>query len=116
MAENTLYFGDNLKILRDNNRDETVDLIYLDPPFNFQANYNPDLNRDSPKGHELQAQNTAFESRLNRDWHWGEFRRVGKAEFTEVINHPNTDVSRMMDALRRFLVASNRMAYMGRAK
>jgi 16S rRNA G966 N2-methylase RsmD len=32
MAENTLYFGDNLKILRDNIRDETVDLIYLDPP------------------------------------------------------------------------------------
>src|SRR2546423_14335514 len=31
MAENTLYFGDNLKILRENIRDETVDLIYLDP-------------------------------------------------------------------------------------
>ena len=33
MAENTLYFGDNLKILRDNLSDETVDLIYLDPPW-----------------------------------------------------------------------------------
>jgi len=40
MAENTLYFGDNLKILRDNIRDESVDLIYLDPPFNSKANYN----------------------------------------------------------------------------
>jgi site-specific DNA-methyltransferase (adenine-specific) len=40
MSENTLYFGDNLKILRDNIRDETVDLIYLDPPFNSKANYN----------------------------------------------------------------------------
>src|SRR6266403_5078218 len=39
MAENTLYFGDNLKILRDNIRDESVDLIYLDPPFNSKANY-----------------------------------------------------------------------------
>jgi len=34
MAENTLYFGDNLKILRDDIRDESVDLVYLDPPFN----------------------------------------------------------------------------------
>jgi len=40
MAENTLYFGDNLKILRDNIRDETADLIYLDPPFNSRY---PDL-------------------------------------------------------------------------
>ena len=40
MAENTLYFGDNLKILRDNIRDETVDLVFLDPPFNSKQNYN----------------------------------------------------------------------------
>lgn len=40
MPENTLYFGDNLIILRDNIRDETVDLIYLDPPFDSKANYN----------------------------------------------------------------------------
>jgi 16S rRNA G966 N2-methylase RsmD len=40
MAGNTLYFGDNLKILRDNISDETIDLIYLDPPFNSKANYN----------------------------------------------------------------------------
>jgi len=33
MSENTLYFGDNLQILRENIREETVDLIYLDPPF-----------------------------------------------------------------------------------
>src|SRR5438132_1562896 len=66
MAENTLYFGDNLKILRDNIRDETIDLIYLDPPFNSKANYNV-LFR-SPKGHESHAQITAFED----TWHWGE--------------------------------------------
>ena len=40
MPENTLYFGDNLNILRDNIRDESVDLIYLDLPFNSKANYN----------------------------------------------------------------------------
>ena len=32
--ENTLYYGDNLEILRDHIKDETIDLIYLDPPFN----------------------------------------------------------------------------------
>ena len=37
---NALYFGDNLKVLRDNIPSESVDLIYLDPPFNSNANYN----------------------------------------------------------------------------
>jgi site-specific DNA-methyltransferase (adenine-specific) len=37
---NTLYYGDNLKILRDYIRDESVDLIYLDPPLNSNRNYN----------------------------------------------------------------------------
>ena len=37
---NTLYYGDNLKILRDYIKDETVDLVYLDPPFNSNRNYN----------------------------------------------------------------------------
>jgi site-specific DNA-methyltransferase (adenine-specific) len=36
----TLYYGDNLKILRDYIKDESVDLIYLDPPFNSNRNYN----------------------------------------------------------------------------
>jgi len=36
----TLYYGDNLPILRDHNKDESVDLVYLDPPFKSDANYN----------------------------------------------------------------------------
>jgi 16S rRNA G966 N2-methylase RsmD len=39
-AQNKLYFGDNLKILRDYVQDASVDLIYLDPPFNSSATYN----------------------------------------------------------------------------
>lgn len=38
--KNKLYFGDNLDILRDYVADESVDLIYLDPPFNSNATYN----------------------------------------------------------------------------
>ena len=37
---NTLYYGDNLEILRQQVPDESVDLIYLDPPFNSNASYN----------------------------------------------------------------------------
>jgi 16S rRNA G966 N2-methylase RsmD len=37
---NKLYFGDNLDVLREKIKDESVDLVYLDPPFNSDANYN----------------------------------------------------------------------------
>lgn len=48
---NTLYYGDNLKILRDYIKDESVDLIYLDPPFNSNRNNNvlfKDESREPP--------------------------------------------------------------------
>jgi 16S rRNA G966 N2-methylase RsmD len=38
--KNTLYYGDNLKVLREHVADESVDLVYLDPPFNSNADYN----------------------------------------------------------------------------
>ena len=40
MMANQLHYGDNLRVLRDSIRDESVDLIYLDPPFNSNAGYN----------------------------------------------------------------------------
>jgi site-specific DNA-methyltransferase (adenine-specific) len=40
ITSNTLFYGDNLDILREYIADESVDLIYLDPPFNSSANYN----------------------------------------------------------------------------
>lgn len=100
---NTLYYGDNLTILRNEIGDESVDLIYLDPPFNSKANYN--LLFRSPKGHESPAQITAFED----TWHWGE---QAEREFGELIHQPNTDVSEMMQALRRFLGENDVMAYL----
>ncbi len=42
-ANNLLFFGDNLNVLRQHIKDESVDLIYLDPPFNSNANYNVPL-------------------------------------------------------------------------
>jgi site-specific DNA-methyltransferase (adenine-specific) len=40
MADNKLYYGDNLTVLKDYVRDESVDLVYLDPPFNSRQDYN----------------------------------------------------------------------------
>lgn len=100
---NKLYFGDNLDILREHIRDETVDLIYLDPPFNSNANYN--VLFKSPKGHESTAQIEAFED----TWHWNE---QAEREFGELVRQPNTNVSEMMQALRRFLGENDMMAYL----
>ena len=40
MEKNQLYYGDNLEVLRQHLKDESVDLIYLDPPFNSRQDYN----------------------------------------------------------------------------
>jgi len=40
----TLYYGDNLDILRRCLKDETVDLVYLDPPFHSAQNDNTSLS------------------------------------------------------------------------
>lgn len=64
MAKNILYYGDNLDILRRHIPDESVDLIYLDPPFNSSRNYNV-LFRES-NGTDAPAQIRAFED----SWTW----------------------------------------------
>ena len=99
-----LYFGDNLDILREHIRDESIDLVYLDPPFNSKRDYN--LLFKTPKGHDSDAQITAFDD----TWHWagGQAAR----ELYEIQHQPNTDVSEIMTALHRFLKESDMMAYL----
>ena len=63
---NRLYYGDNLDILRHEIAAESVDLVYLDPPFNSQANYN--VLFKAPTGEPARAQIEAFED----TWHWNE--------------------------------------------
>jgi 16S rRNA G966 N2-methylase RsmD len=55
---NTLYYGDNLQVLRASVASETVDLVYLDPPFNSQANYN--VLFKAMTGQKSEAQIEAF--------------------------------------------------------
>ncbi|MDR0578246.1 MAG: restriction endonuclease [Candidatus Accumulibacter sp.] len=100
---NSLYFGDNLGILRRHIADESVDLIYLDPPFNSKRDYN--LLFKTPKGHESDAQITAFED----TWHWG---GQARDEFREILKSGHTDVAEVMEALRRFLGENDMMAYL----
>lgn len=100
---NRLYFGDNLHVLREHVADESVDLVYLDPPFNSKRDYN--LLFKTPKGHESDAQITAFED----SWHWGE---QAEREYAEILRQPNTDVAELMPALRAFLGENDMMAYL----
>lgn len=73
---NKLYFGDNLDILREHVKAETVDLVYLDPPFNSKSDYN--LLFKSPDGSAPGAQALAFED----TWRWGE---AAERAFRDVI-------------------------------
>jgi site-specific DNA-methyltransferase (adenine-specific) len=100
---NQLYYGDNLDILRQHVKDASVDLIYLDPPFNSKRDYN--LIFKTPKGAASDAQVTAFED----SWRWGE---QAEAEYSELLACPNPDVAELLQALRRFLKTSDMMAYL----
>lgn len=100
---NALYYGDNLQVLRDEIKNESVDLIYLDPPFNSNATYNV-LFR-SPSGEQSQAQIEAFED----TWHWGD---DAERAFDEVMHGPNSEVAEMLRAMRSFLRENDMMAYL----
>ncbi len=100
---NQLFFGDNLEVLRESIKSESVDLIYLDPPFNSKRDYN--LLFKSPRGHKSEAQITAFED----SWHWGQ---QAENEFHEILHQPNTALAEMMRALRAFLRENDMMAYL----
>jgi DNA modification methylase len=64
--KNKLYYGDNLDILRERIADDSVDLIYLDPPFNSNATYN--VLFKSHDGAKAAAQIEAFDD----TWHWSQ--------------------------------------------
>ncbi|MBB4615181.1 DNA methyltransferase [Novosphingobium taihuense] len=100
---NTLYYGDNLHVLREHVKDESVDLIYLDPPFNSNANYN--ILFKSPEGHNSDAQIEAFED----TWHWND---SAEAAFDEVMRSGNTAAFELLRAMRGFLGDNDMMAYL----
>ncbi len=100
---NHLFYGDNLGVLREHIRDCSVDLIYLDPPFNSNASYN--VLFKSPTGDQSTAQIEAFDD----TWHWGDEAEMA---FQDVRRSGHTDVATMLEAMRSFLGTNDMMAYL----
>ncbi|MCH7607052.1 MAG: restriction endonuclease [Chloroflexi bacterium] len=101
--KNKLYFGDNFDILRQHVPDESVDLIYLDPPFNSNATYNVLFKETS--GDRSAAQIAAFED----TWHWG---LESEAAYEEMVRHAPKHVGDLLQAMRAFLGQNDMMAYL----
>lgn len=100
---NQLYFGDNLEILREYIPDESVDLIYLDPPFNSKASYNVLFKEKT--GLAPAAQVHAFED----TWEWNQ---ESKATYDELTLHGPKRLSDLMQALHQFLGTNDMLAYL----
>ena len=103
---NALYYGDNLTVLRDHVPDESVDLVYLDPPFNSNASYNVLFREKS--GEESPAQIKAFTD----TWEWTlESQRTYE---NEIMLNPATpaNVKEMVSAFRQFIGSNAMMAYL----
>jgi DNA modification methylase len=101
MPDNLLYYGDNLDVLRRHLKDEIVDLVYLDPPFNSNANYNVLFAEQN--GLQAAAQIKAF----NDTWKWDE--AAAKA-YQETVENGGR-VSQTLQAFRMVLGDSNMLAY-----
>ncbi|QFQ88277.1 site-specific DNA-methyltransferase [Paracoccus kondratievae] len=102
-SRNAFYFGDNLHVLREYVSDESIDLIYLDPPFNSNANYNL-LFKSPDKKRWSDAQITTFED----TWRWGD---LADAQFRETV-HAGGKVGEVLSALRRILGENDMLAYL----
>ena len=103
ITENTLFYGDNLNILREYMPDQSVDLIYLDPPFNSNRNYNV-LFKDE-HGSESQAQIEAFED----TWHWN---IEAEQTYNDLLTEAPDRVAKMIESLRSFIGTNQMMAYL----
>jgi site-specific DNA-methyltransferase (adenine-specific) len=104
---NALYFGDNLTVMREHIADESVDLIYLDPPFNSARDYNVIFETTGKEKNEAQV--TAFED----TWHWSE---QAESEYNQIIIGGGgggiTTINVLIRAFRSFLGENDLMAYL----
>ena len=87
---NHLHYGDNLTVLRESIRDESVDLIYLDPPFNSNAGYN--VLFKAPDGSGSAAQIEA----LDDTWHWND---SAESAFADVLRSDNSAAAEMLQTV-----------------
>ena len=102
MDPNSLYYGDNLDILRRYVQDESVDLIYLDPPFKSDQTYN--ILFQEKDGSQSASQIKAF----GDTWHWDETAARSYEETVEA----GGQVAEAMQAFRKLLGTNDMLAYM----
>ena len=102
MEKNQLYYGDNLDVLRRYVKDESVDLIYLDPPFNSRQDYN--VLFAEKDGTQSSSQIRAFLD----TWEWNQ---EAARTYEEIVERGGR-VADVMRAFRTFLHGSDMMAYL----
>ena len=106
-ASNTLYYGDNLDVLRQHVADASVDLVYLDPPFNSNADYNVLFAEQD--GTRAAAQIKAFKD----TWRWDE--SAAEAFHSVTTGDVAGAYPRVADAMRAFATLvghSDMLAYL----
>ncbi len=103
MTGNVLYYGDNLDILRRYIKDETIDLVYLDPPFKSDQDYN--ILFAERNGSKAAAQIKAFDD----TWHWD---KASAAAYEQIVESGTQRVTQVMRAFRTFLGENDMMAYL----
>src|SRR3970040_1795926 len=103
LKTNALYYGDNLQILREYVPDESIDLVYLDPPFNSNRSYNVLFKETSSTAR--QAQIEAFED----TWHWG---KVAQETFEDIALRGADDTARLLKAMVDALGHNDVTAYL----
>jgi site-specific DNA-methyltransferase (adenine-specific) len=100
---NTLFYGDNLDILHKYIADASVDLIYLDPPFNSNRSYSVLFKNEA--GVESEASVRAF----NDTWHWGQ---QAEDTYLALVTQGSAPVANMITAMRQFIGTNQMMAYL----
>jgi DNA modification methylase len=101
-AKNSLYYGDNLEVLQRYVKDESVDLVYLDPPFNSRQDYN--VLFAEKDGSQSSSQIHAFED----TWEWN----IEAERTLEQIIEKGGRVADALRSFRTFLGGSDMMAYL----
>lgn len=103
---NQLFYGDNLEVLRKHIKDETIDLCYIDPPFNSKRNYNQIYNN---VGKEDKAQAQAFID----TWTWDDHANQGLAEIQEnYLGHFTSQSIDLISGLTKVLGKGSLLAYL----
>lgn len=104
LKTSVLYYGDNLDILRKKYvPDDSVDLIYLDPPFNSKRNYNILFKENG--GVESEAQTHAFTD----TWHW---TQMAYDTYQDIVLNGPDKISKLISALRDSIGNNDVMAYL----